>query len=349
MGLGDERVARARAEAARAPASAEGGGEALRAGAAALAASLPEPPAYRRAHDPARDAARELLPRAEALLARAFVAAAAAPPDGRAAAIARAVEAQLRALAAMADGEITAGDDLSREARALWRDLNRAGALFEAADRPTRKAFDRETGASRYDPAPERALTAQLFCPNQGCQRPSPCEVSPSHATHRFRCALCGKPFTGHFAEVRSLEARSTGSARHYVLRGFPLGGGEATLEFDDTSGGSLAASPGDLVALLYAGTGSLAAVENLSAGNVLWVAPKGACFLATAVYGDGAPELEDFRRFRDRFLAPRPWGRALVRAYFAVGPALAGAVRENPALGWLARRGLEALRARLP
>lgn len=351
MGLGDEMVRRARAEAAQAPvpAAVEAALDALRGDAAALAANLPEPPAYRRAHDPARERAQELLPGAVALLGRAFAAAAGAPVEGRESQLAQALEAQVRALAAMAEGEISTGDDLAREARALWRELNRAGALFTAAAQPTRKAFDGETGASRYDPLPEQALTAQLFCPNQGCQRSAAYALSPAHATHRFRCALCGKPFTGHFAEHRSLQARPTGSAKHYVLRAFPLGGGESTLEFDDTSGGSLSASPGDLLALLYSGTGSLAAVENLSTGQVLWISPKGACFLATAVYGEGAAELEDFRRFRDRTLAARPWGRAFIRAYFAAGPALAGAVRRSPALGRLARWGLEALRARLP
>jgi hypothetical protein len=351
MGLGDEMVERARAEAAQSPASAPAGEgtDALRGEAAALAAALPEPPAYRRARDPAREKAQELLPVAVSLLSRAFAAAEAAPAGGRETRLAQALEAQVRALAAMAEGDIAAGDDLAREARALWRERGRVGALFAAGAPPTRKAFDREAGTSRYDPLPEPTLAAELFCPNQGCQRPSPYELSPAHATHRFRCARCEKPFTGHFVELRSAQARSIGSATHYALRVFPLGGGEATLEFDDTSGGSLSATQGDLLVLLYAGTGSLGAVENLSTGQVLWIAPKGACFLATAVYGEGAAELDDFRRFRDRVLAARAWGRALIRLYFAVGPSLARMARRNPALGRLARRGLEALRPRLP
>jgi hypothetical protein len=350
MGLGDEMVSRARAEAAQLPASSLSGPglDALRAEASALFARLPESPAYRRACDPSRERAGELLPKATELLGRAFAAQSIAPEESRASLLARALEAHVRALAAIAAGEITLGDDHAREASALARELAKAGSLFAHRPQATAKAYDPETGTSRYDPSPEQALTVQLYCPNQGCRRPAAYQISPRHATHRLVCSLCRKPFTGHFAELRAAEARSTGTAMHYALRTFPLGGGEATLEFDDTSGGELAVAPGDLLVLLYAGTGSLAAVENLTSGHVLWTSPKGACFLATAVYGEGAAELEDFRRFRDRVLLPRAGGRALVRLYYGVGPSLARATGRHPWFGWLARQLLDRLRKHL-
>ena len=53
--------------------------------------------------------------------------------------------------------------------------------------------------------------------------------------------------------------------------------------------------------------------------------AAKAGCYIATAVYGsyDAAPVLV-LRKFRDRQLATTAFGRALIRAYYAVGPSLA-------------------------
>ena len=191
-------------------------------------------------------------------------------------------------------------------------------------------------------------LTVQLFCANEDCRKPAAYSVAPRYATHRFTCSVCRKPFTGHFAELRQAEARATGKATHYTLRVEQVGGGESTLELDDASGGELAAAPRDLVVLLYSGTGSLAAVENLTTGHVLWILPQGPCFLATAAYGVDAPELDDFRAFRDRALLPTAPGRALVACYYRLGPLVAPLVASRPALRLATRLMLEALRRRL-
>ena len=347
MSLGDELVLRARAESQQLSASVSPAGlEAMRAEAGQLFESLPEPPAYRKANDPARQRASELAPRATELLSRLYVALGAVPGDGRLPGLVAAVEAHVRALAAMSSGDITQGDNLAHEAWEAARAATSSGSFFQV-DRPTAaaKVWDRETASSRYDPRPEPMLTVQLFCANEDCRKPSPYSVAPRYATHRFTCTICHRPFTGHFAEVLHLEARSTGRAMHYTLRVEQVGGGETTLEFDDVSGGELAAAPRDLVVLLYSGTGSLAAVENLTTGNVLWVLPKGPCFLATASYGEGAPELDDFRAFRDRTLMPSPLGRALGSAYYRVGPHLAAPVARRPLLRRSMRAALEVVR----
>lgn len=59
-------------------------------------------------------------------------------------------------------------------------------------------------------------------------------------------------------------------------------------------------------------------------------------CFVATAAYGSPlAGEIHVLRALRDRQLANHALGRALVRAYYAIGPSLAAPVAEHP---WLAR-----------
>lgn len=58
-------------------------------------------------------------------------------------------------------------------------------------------------------------------------------------------------------------------------------------------------------------------------------------CFIATAAYGSPlADEIFVLRAARDRYLASNVLGRALIAAYYAVGPTLAEPVREHP---WLA------------
>jgi hypothetical protein len=57
-------------------------------------------------------------------------------------------------------------------------------------------------------------------------------------------------------------------------------------------------------------------------------------CFVATAAYGTPlADEIVALRRFRDRHLMTNAIGRAFVAAYYAIGPHLAGVIREDEAL----------------
>ncbi len=62
-------------------------------------------------------------------------------------------------------------------------------------------------------------------------------------------------------------------------------------------------------------------------------------CFVATAAYGSPlAQEISVLREVRDRYLQSHALGRALVRAYYAIGPDLAAVVRERPWLRDLTR-----------
>ncbi len=315
--------------------------EALRAEAAKLFGELPEPPSYRRSNDPVRDRAAARLEPAAELLARLLAARRGNADDERLERLSRAVEFHLRALAGIAAGDISGGDHWAHEAWQAARELGSSGPFFRHHEPrgAHRKIFDPETGASRYDPQPEASLTVQLYCPNQGCRVKETYAIVPRYATHRFACTRCQRPFSAHFGELTAADAKTAGRMTHYVLHVNEVGGGSKVLEFDDASGVTLAAYPRDLLVLLYAGTGSLTAVENLSSGRVLWIEPKGPCFVATAVYGEGAPQLARLRSFRDRRLMPHAAGRLAVRVYYRAGPSLARFVAGRP----LARAGLRA------
>ncbi len=64
-----------------------------------------------------------------------------------------------------------------------------------------------------------------------------------------------------------------------------------------------------------------------------------GPCFIVTATMGDPAhPDVTLIRRFRDDALSATASGRALIRAYAAVGPGAARVIRRSPALRRLSR-----------
>jgi hypothetical protein len=57
-------------------------------------------------------------------------------------------------------------------------------------------------------------------------------------------------------------------------------------------------------------------------------------CFVATAAFGSyDHPAVKILREFRDEFLAPLPGGKALISAYYSVGPVMAQVVGDSPVL----------------
>ena len=58
--------------------------------------------------------------------------------------------------------------------------------------------------------------------------------------------------------------------------------------------------------------------ISNSSSHNI------GGCYVATAVYGSyDCPEVWTLRRFRDYTLAENLYGRAFIRTYYAISPAI--------------------------
>lgn len=54
-------------------------------------------------------------------------------------------------------------------------------------------------------------------------------------------------------------------------------------------------------------------------------------CFIATAAYSTSLhPDLDTFRKFRDRSLLTNPWGRLFVSVYYQIGPQIAQYVNHS-------------------
>jgi hypothetical protein len=82
---------------------------------------------------------------------------------------------------------------------------------------------------------------------------------------------------------------------------------------------------------------GSISVAEITTSARVF--ATVSPCFIATAAYGSPlAQQVGALRRWRDRYLASHAPGRALVAAYYRIGPAAAQLIERRPWLQSLAR-----------
>jgi hypothetical protein len=322
--------------------------ESLRTECAAWFDRVPEPPLYPRLEDPSRRIAEQLLPEGQDLLSKCL---ALSRHNGARKALLPLVavmEAHLAALCHIAEGRLERAEREWNRAMELEKGLARQNRLWVRNDEEPRRVFDRVTRESRYDPGPEPSMTVKLVCPRRSCAAQERFRLSPRYSTHRFECPRCQKPFLGHFGEVRSVEVTRKPGQGRYVFRILELSGALAQVQFEERTGAQFPVGRRDLLAFLYDEQKELRGVLNLSNGKLLWVGGGGGCFLATAAFGEDAPELETFRAFRDRTLMPTRTGRALVRFYYAVGPALAGTVSRSPALREFVRARLTRVHAHL-
>jgi len=68
-----------------------------------------------------------------------------------------------------------------------------------------------------------------------------------------------------------------------------------------------------------------------------------GACFIATAVYGDyDHPQVRELRSFRDQVLMRSTAGRRFVRWYYRVGPGMADRFSSNEFIVRILKMGLD-------
>lgn len=88
---------------------------------------------------------------------------------------------------------------------------------------------------------------------------------------------------------------------------------------------------------------------EVLKGGDIRYGDPPKGCYVATAVYGSyDCPQVWTLRRFRDDTLAETWYGRAFIRTYYAVSPALVRRFGETKWFQTLWRGPLDRLVARL-
>ena len=69
-------------------------------------------------------------------------------------------------------------------------------------------------------------------------------------------------------------------------------------------------------------------------------------CFIATAVFGEVAPETELFRAFRDRHLANSTAGRLFIQFYYWISPTIATGLARSPRIRPVAKLILLAILA---
>jgi hypothetical protein len=176
-------------------------------------------------------------------------------------------------------------------------------------------------------------VRVKLACPQASCHHQSEYSFSPRHSTQEFTCPTCKTPFITFFGTARRTEIEDRAKTKVYRFMVEDLSGKLSRIEFEEASGADFTIAPRDLLAFLYTQDQHLKGVLNLSSGRLLWVRSASSCFLATAVYGDGAAELETFRAFRDRSLLKSALGRRAVDAYYRRGPEWARKVSARPVL----------------
>jgi hypothetical protein len=347
--LGDELVLRARAEAEQLQAVVSPAGlESMRAEAMQLFEQLPEPPAYRKANDPARDKAGQLVPRATELLSRLLAARKAVPTDARLPSLVRAG----RGPPARPGGHLRRESHRGRPPgpRGLGtRPARRRAAAPSSSCRGTRRPRRSTTGDAdlALRPAPRADAHRAAVLRQRGLPQAAAYIRRPALRHAPLHLSVCRKPFTGHFAEVRAggvEEHRQGGplrAARRAGRRRREHPGVRRRLR------GELAVAPRDLVVCSTPGPARWRRLENLTTGHVCGSLPR-AVLPGHRRIRRGRPGADDFRAFRDRALLPSRAGRALVAAYYRIGPRVAPAVRRRPALRRAARAGLEAIRLRI-
>ncbi len=319
----------------------------LRTGCARYFAKLPEPPVYLRREDPLRVKAVALREEGGQILALGLALVREIGEEPQVRELLEALEAHLTVLCHLEDARLSAAELSWDDARAKERAAMSSGRKWKRTDANALPVFDPRTQRSRYDPRESKALEVRVCCPH--CRMPEQYRFPGTRSEQTLTCPRCKATFIAFFGELSSARSKLEDGQRHYALEFEELSGPLSRAEFSDSQMAELGLTRGDLIALTYLPDHTLRCVQNLSSGQLLWVSPGGACFIATVAYGGTqAPELETFRRFRDRALLPNRVGRLAVRAYYAHGPRVASWIAERPRVRSAVRRGLERVRREL-
>ncbi|MBX7100761.1 MAG: hypothetical protein K1X89_23815 [Myxococcaceae bacterium] len=209
----------------------------------------------------------------------------------------------------------------------------KARRAFSRPDEERPPVWDAAQAQSRFDAREAKGPEVRLPCPWPRCRQEHRHALPAGVAMHGITCPKCGRRFDAFVGVLREAEVQQSSLGRDYRFRVADGLGGGVRVEVKDHGAAELQAAPGDVLAFLYTDGSTLQAVVDLSSSRVLWISRGGPCFLATAVFGEGAPQLEAFRAFRDRRLLPSAPGRLLVRGYYALGPTLARVVLASPHL----------------
>lgn len=252
---------------------------------------LPEPPCYRRKGDPVPGIAEKQIGDAVRILSMLY----ALSPNaiGRAQPLASllassgatteekkgdlfrdiqlltlATEAHVRALAAMANGQIVEGDLLADDASAAARAALREGMRFRfVGGTDLRPVYDKDTDVSRFDPDDGKRLLFQVSCPS--CSKLGQFDVSALLSSHLVTCAGCKSRFCVAIGYADAFQAFNHGVKITYQATLRMLGEGKRRIQFDDRNVSQpIATAPQDLLAFGYSVTKALAFVDDLTTGS---------------------------------------------------------------------------------
>lgn len=336
-------IARAKAAAGGRASFDEPAREALRRAVAELATDLGDLAPIPRADEPQRAAATALLPRVEAVLANLYAAAPSTPADAELHEELRlAAEELAGAVVSTARGEAAALARIDR-ARARARDATQRARPWAPVEK-SGQVWDPGAAASRYDERDGDTATWQLVCPSSSCRTPSPYVVSLRRSEQSFTCPRCGRPFDAYLGEARRLVTQTQGALVRYQLACVDVDGHERELRFEDASGQRFHVAPADGIVALTSADGALRAIHDLSTGGHLWLVPKGACYVATELFGPTAPELDGLRAIRDGVLARSEGGLRIVRLYYRLSPEAARRLGGRPVVRVVLRNLLRPL-----
>ncbi len=213
---------------------------------------------------------------------------------------------------------------------------DKCGAQIVEGSRFCPQCADPVTAADQADrQAAQSSESVKLVCPK--CETQTVYDV-PASGRATLLCAQCSTEFDTHVTQIRSKRSRGAkrDNKRAFTIRVQDFDGNEDLVEFENGSYDDFELRSKDLAAFSSL-SGALRIVQNLTVSRYMTVS-RPWCFIATWVFGPLSAEVEALRRFRDERLAFSRWGRAFVKSYYRLSPAVVRLLRGHPIARWLLR-----------